>query len=96
MSSGTSSIRNKLSHLDQYDGKNNLVLSGIPNLVNDDDLENSVTSTLSNIDAFLHSHHIEDCHRICLTDKNKLKRSLFDYSTVGIAKKLSSTGSSKN
>ena len=35
------------------------MLAGIPNTVNDDDLENTVTSLLSDIDANLEPYNIE-------------------------------------
>ena len=56
----------KPSHdaLEQYGRKNNLVISGIPDSVQDFDLESKVTSVVSDIDVNIESREVEDCHRI--------------------------------
>ena len=69
-------LESKLSHLDQFDRRNHLVLSGIPNTVNDVDPGITVTSLLSDTDVNLEPHDTKDCHRIGLTDKNNLKKTL--------------------
>ena len=40
------------------------MISGIPNSVQDSDLESTVTSILSDIDVNVESKEVEDCHRI--------------------------------
>ena len=50
--------------LEQYGRRNNLVISGIPDSVQDSDLESTVTSILSDIDVNVESREVEDCHRI--------------------------------
>ena len=50
--------------LEQYGRRNNLVISGTPDSVQDSDLESTVTSILSDIDANVESREVEDCHRI--------------------------------
>ena len=46
--------------LDQYGRRNNLVISGIPDSVQDSDLESTVTSILSDIDVNVESREVED------------------------------------
>ena len=50
--------------LEQYVKTNNLRVSGIPDCVQDSDLESTVTSILSDIDVNVESRELEDCHRI--------------------------------
>ena len=40
------------------------MISGIPDSVQDSDLESTVTSILSDIDVNVESRELEDCHRI--------------------------------
>ena len=49
---------------EQYSRMNNLVVSGIPDSVQDSDLESRVTSILSDIDVNVESREAGDCHRI--------------------------------
>ena len=50
--------------LAQYGRRNNVVLSGIPDNVPDNNLENTVISVLSDIDVQVEPRDIEACHRI--------------------------------
>ena len=50
--------------LEQYGRRNNLVISGIPDSVQDSELESTVTSILSDIDVNVESREVEECHRI--------------------------------
>ena len=50
--------------LEQYGRRNNLVISGIPDSVQDSELESTITSILSDIDVNLESRKVEECHRI--------------------------------
>ena len=50
--------------LEQYGRRNNLVISGIPDSVQDSDLESTVISILSDIDVNVESREVKDCHRI--------------------------------
>ena len=49
--------------LDQYRRKNNLVLSSIPENVSDNQLESTVTPTLSDIGVRVNSNDNVECHR---------------------------------
>ena len=50
--------------LAQYGRRNNVVLSGIPDNVPDNNLENTVISVLSDIDVQVEPRDIEACHPI--------------------------------
>ena len=55
--------------LAQYGWRNNVVLSGIPELVSEDVLEESVISVLADIYVFVESEDIETCHRLGKQEK---------------------------
>ena len=50
--------------LEQYGRRNNLVISGIPDSIQDSELESTVTSILSDTDVNVESREVEECHRI--------------------------------
>ena len=52
------------NNLEQYGRRNNIVISGIPDSVDVNHLEESVTEILSDIDVKVTSNDIEACHRI--------------------------------
>ena len=83
------SLETKLNHLDQYGRRNNLVLSGIPDTVEDKDLESTVSSILSDIDVPIGPHNVEACHRIGLSAKNKSKKTMIRLVNRRYAKKSS-------
>ena len=49
---------------EQYDRRNNLVISDISDRVEDSDLESTVTSILSDIGVNVESREVDGCHRI--------------------------------
>ena len=57
--------------LAQYGRRNNIVLSGIPESVSEDVLEESEISVLADIDVSVESQHIEACHRFSKPDRDK-------------------------
>ena len=61
------SLETKFNHLDQYGRGNSLVLSGIPDTVEDKDLESTVSSILSEIDVTVGPLDVEAGHRIGLS-----------------------------
>ena len=64
----------------QYGRRNNLVLSGIPESIPDNHLENTVSSTLSDIGVSIQSEEIEACHRFRKTDrKTKSKKTIIRF-----------------
>ena len=59
--------------LEQYGRRNNLVISCIPDSVQDSDLESTVTSILSDTNVNVESRELEDCHRICKSNNGSKK-----------------------
>ena len=51
-------------NLKQYDQRNNLILSGKTDSISDEDLEETVTTILSDIDVQMTANDVEACHRI--------------------------------
>ena len=54
-------------------------MSGIPDSISDDDLEQTVTAILSDIDVQVTVNDVEACHRIGQSDKNKLKKTIVGF-----------------
>ena len=52
-------LQTSIDDLEQYDRKNNLILSEIPDSVSDDDLEETVTAILSDIDVQVTVNDVE-------------------------------------
>ena len=65
-------VESDVNSLNQYGRRNNIVFTGIPDSVNDEDLESTVTSILKDIDVAVDSSDIEDCHHFGKSD-SKLK-----------------------
>ena len=61
------SLETKFNHLDQYGRRNSLVLSVIPDTVEDKDLESTVSSILSEMDVTVGPLDVEAGHRIGLS-----------------------------
>ena len=57
--------------LEQYGRRNNIIISGIPDSVKTEDLEESVTEILRDIDVKVTISDIESCHRVGKSD-NKI------------------------
>ena len=65
-------LRNRCSNkLEQYGRRNNIIISGIPDSVKTEDLEESVTEILSDIHVKVTTNDIEACHRVGKSD-NKI------------------------
>ena len=62
---------------DQYSRRNNFEINGIPNSVNDDDLEEKIIEVLDAIDITVDKSEIEACHR--LPGKNKEKTTIVRF-----------------
>ena len=56
------SLESSVNQVGQY-GRNNTVISGIPDDVADDDLEDAVTSIMGDVDVIVQNGDIETCHR---------------------------------
>lgn len=70
-------IAQNLSSLEQYGKRNNLVSSGIPENIPDNQLENTVASVLSDIEANIQSEGTEACYRFGKTGKTNPRKLLF-------------------
>ena len=62
------------NHLEQYGKRNNLKITGIPDDVSDENLEEKVIQVLSEIQVSVSSSDIEACHRIGKS-KNSSKKN---------------------
>ena len=87
----------------QYGRRNNIVLSGIPESVSEDVLEESVILDLADIDVSVESQDIETCHRFGKPDRDKSKKTTVRFVNrknckkfLLNKKKLSSIAYSKN
>ena len=78
--------------LEQYDQRNNLILSGIPDSFSNDVLEETVTAILSDIDVQVTANDVEACHRIGQSDKNKLKKTIICSVNRKHGRKILKTG----
>ena len=65
-----------IDDLEQYDQRNNLIFSGTPDSVSNDNLEETLTAIKSDIDVQVTANDVEACHRIRHSDKNKLKKTI--------------------
>ena len=72
-------LQSSIDDLEQYDRRNNIILSGIPDSVSDDNLEETVTAILSDIDVQVTTNYVEACHRIGQSDKNKSKKTIICF-----------------
>ena len=72
-------LQSSIDDLEQYDRRNNLILSGIPDSVSDDGLEETVTDILSDIDVQVTVNDVEACHRFGQSHKNKSKKTIICF-----------------
>ena len=63
----------------QYSCGNNIVLSGIPDPVSDDTLEESVISVLADINVYMECQGIEVCYRFGKADIQKSKQTIVRF-----------------
>ena len=89
--------------LPQYGRSNNVALSGIPESVSEDILEESVISVLADIDVFVERHYIEACNRFGKPDRQKSQKTIVPFvnrknckKVLFNKKKLGSTDCSKH
>ena len=73
-------LEQNLNSLGQYGRRNNLVLSGIPESIPDSQLENTVSSILSDIGVSIQSEEIEAYNRFGKTDrKTNSKKTIIRF-----------------
>ena len=63
----------------QYNRRNNIEISGIPNNVKDEELEGKVLTILNKIEVNVKEEDIEACHRLPLTRSNNVKRTVIKF-----------------
>ena len=63
----------------QYGRRNNIEISGIPDYVNDEDLEETVKDILEEIDVKTKKRDMEACHRLPPTRNNKNKKVIVRF-----------------
>ena len=74
------SLESSVNQVEQYGRRNNIVISGIPDDVADDDLENAVTSIMEDVDVIVQNGDIEVCHRIGKSDqKTSSKKTIVRF-----------------
>ena len=73
------SNESSVNALEQYDRRNNIVVSGIAAHVSERDLEETVISVLSDIEINVFPNDVEACHRIGKPDSNKSKKTIVHF-----------------
>ena len=63
----------------KYGRRNNVILSGIPESVSEDVLEESVISVLADIDVLVESQDVEACHRFDKPDRDKSQKTIVRF-----------------
>ena len=63
----------------QYSRRNNIVLSGIPNHVDDASLEEKVIKIFKSIDVEVHEKEIEACHRLPTSNETRPKNTIVRF-----------------
>ena len=71
--------------LEQYGRRNNIEVSGIPDSVGDNDLEEKVISVFANVGIEVKSNDIEACHRIGKS-RNSSKKTIVRFTNRKFAK----------
>ena len=64
------------NHLEQYGKRNNLEITGIPDDVSDENLEEKVIQVLSEIQVNVSSSDVEACHRIGKSKNSSKKKTI--------------------
>ena len=74
------SLESSGNQVEQYGRRNNIVISGIPDDVADDDLEDVVTSIMEDVDVIVKNGDIEACHGIGKSDqKTSSKKTIVRF-----------------
>ena len=63
------------NHLEQYGRRNNLEITGIPDDISDENLEEKVIQVLSEIQVNVSSSDVEACHRIGKSKNSSKKKN---------------------
>ena len=82
------SLESSVNQVEQYGRRNNIVISGIPDDVADDDLEDAVTSIMEDVDVIVQNGDIEVCHRIGKSNqKTSIKKNIVRFISCKYCKK---------
>ena len=82
------SLESSVNQVEQYGRRNNIVISGIPDDVADDGLEDAVTSIMVDLDVIVQNGDIEACHRIGKSDqKTSRKKTIVRFISCKYCKK---------
>ena len=65
-----------ISSIDQYSGRNNIEIQGIPKTVKNKELESKVIDIFSALNISITSKDVEDCHSLGKDGKNTIVRSV--------------------
>ena len=83
------SLESSVNQVQQYGRRNNIVISGIPDDVADDDPEDAVTSIMEDVDVIVKNSDIEACHRIGKSDqKTTSKKTIVRFINPKYCKKV--------
>ena len=63
------SLESSINQVEQYGRGNNIVISGIPDDIRDNDVESTVFDIMKDVDVDINSSDIEACHRIGKSDR---------------------------
>ena len=58
------SLVSSTNQVEQYGRRNNIVISGIPDDISDNDLERTVINIMKDVDVDINSSDLEGCHKI--------------------------------
>ena len=61
-------MESSINQVEQYGRRNNIVISGIPDDISDNDLESTFSDKMKDADVDINSSDIEACHRIGKSD----------------------------
>ena len=64
-------MKKKQARWEQYSRRNNVKISGIPNSIPNEDLENTVVSIFKDSEVEIDPKDIEGCHRLSLLRNSK-------------------------
>ena len=82
------SLESSVSQVEQYGRRNNIVISGIRDDVSGDDLEDTVTSIMEDVDVIVQNGDTEACHRIGRSDqKTSSKKTIVRFINHKYSKK---------
>ena len=90
------SLGPSINQVKQYGNRNNIIISGIPDDKNDNDLESTVIDIMKDVDVNIKSSGIEACHKIGKSDQRTAsKKTIAHFINRKYCKKASYTKKKK-